>query len=762
MEELKKNDPQAYEEMLAELMRQQENMQAEEEGEDEDDSEGMIDFDEMDEYEEAEYIEFLRQQQEAAEEMEESSDMNEHVSEEVEKMQESEPSSKREASVPSDKKEILKTELSKSEISKDVSSPESPPKELRKLDLEEDKKSPEEKELAQAMLEEKKEEEIDFSQNPEFANLPPLDPMRKARRTILRAINNTRRFYEINPLDIDIIANQVATEYAGYLLNNPENEEYIKTKLSKSLLVSDYKCIVGCRILERDVMSTDAHSFAKNYLDAHGLVEEIEDKRTVLLNKDFNIVGLGFASDEDKIRVVELYANSNTIVNSINKIKEPPCVEVKGKMKNEQNGVYAARISTEDNMKKDIILIPPTNMSYNKSNLEFTISIPLNPDSVLYTEPRHVIEFYIRNKPGTIPYGQQITEKINLQHLTLSQRTYLDWFPDPRVIVEDQIDLQREEDEEKERIQKEMEAKLAREHDIEQRRQMKNIYDQKLFFSSPSHTPASSISNTGKGGSVSSKGGDGLDEGSKEQKKSQNVSINGAEGQSIEEGEEEDLSKNEEDDLAAQKNAEEMAKLAALEEMKKMKNELEQGISISNSELEKLDMENRSLQKKINMIHEKKGIVTTTSSDVNMNNYKYLNALSNVFHVRQRMRQTQDSYNKMAENLQNKLNFHQEKCNEMKKYFKDFKRAIAENSEFNRSGKKIPLKTIEELEKEEEEAEQKLHGIRLQNIILKKELQKKEKSLKKKEELAEGLHIIDFEQLKIENQTLNEKIEERN
>lgn len=28
--------------------------------------------------------------------------------------------------------------------------------------------------------------------------------------------------------------------------------------------------------------------------------------------------------------------------------------------------------------------------------------------------------------------------------------------------------------------------------------------------------------------------------------------------------------------------------------------------------------------------------------------------------------------------------------------------------------------------------------------------------------MAEGLHLIDYEQLKIENQTLNEKIEERN
>lgn len=39
---------------------------------------------------------------------------------------------------------------------------------------------------------------------------------------------------------------------------------------------------------------------------------------------------------------------------------------------------------------------------------------------------------------------------------------------------------------------------------------------------------------------------------------------------------------------------------------------------------------------------------------------------------------------------------------------------------------------------------------------------KAEKKLKEKEQLGGGLHLIDFEQLKIENQTLNEKIEERN
>ena len=41
------------------------------------------------------------------------------------------------------------------------------------------------------------------------------------------------------------------------------------------------------------------------------------------------------------------------------------------------------------------------------------------------------------------------------------------------------------------------------------------------------------------------------------------------------------------------------------------------------------------------------------------------------------------------------------------------------------------------------------------------QLRKLEGNLRRKEELSNELHLIDFEQLKIENQTLNEKIEER-
>ena len=48
------------------------------------------------------------------------------------------------------------------------------------------------------------------------------------------------------------------------------------------------------------------------------------------------------------------------------------------------------------------------------------------------------------------------------------------------------------------------------------------------------------------------------------------------------------------------------------------------------------------------------------------------------------------------------------------------------------------------------------------NLKLRHECKKLEQAIKKREEVSSELHMIDFEQLKIENQSLNEKIEERN
>merc|ERR1711907_547221 len=93
--------------------------------------------------------------------------------------------------------------------------------------------------------------------------------------------------------------------------------------------------------------------------------------------------------------------------------------------------------------------------------------------------------------------------------------------------------------------------------------------------------------------------------------------------------------------------------------------------------------------------------------------------------------------------------------------FRDFKRQVARHAEYSRTGKRIPLNIIQEIEDFELDKDAEVEEVRGSNISLKNRLAKLELQLRKKDELAENLHVIDFEQLKIENQTLNEKIEER-
>ena len=96
--------------------------------------------------------------------------------------------------------------------------------------------------------------------------------------------------------------------------------------------------------------------------------------------------------------------------------------------------------------------------------------------------------------------------------------------------------------------------------------------------------------------------------------------------------------------------------------------------------------------------------------------------------------------------------------NELVDYYKD----VCTQAVSARSGKALNSSDIDANIKLLEKKEEEVSSARLEHIKMTNRLKKKEQQLKQREELADGLHLIDFEQLKIENQTYNEKIEERN
>merc|ERR1712066_622797 len=136
--------------------------------------------------------------------------------------------------------------------------------------------------------------------------------------------------------------------------------------------------------------------------------------------------------------------------------------------------------------------------------------------------------------------------------------------------------------------------------------------------------------------------------------------------------------------------------------------------------------------------------------------------MGNIHTVRLQLRLQQVKAARMSDELRNQLEAKRQKAIECRDSFQEFKREVARHAEYARTGKKIPDKIIQEVEEFELDKDAEVEEVRGSNISLKNRLAKLEQLLRKKDELAENLHVIDFEQLKIENQTLNEKIEERN
>ncbi|XP_045038624.2 cilia- and flagella-associated protein 184 [Desmodus rotundus] len=79
-----------------------------------------------------------------------------------------------------------------------------------------------------------------------------------------------------------------------------------------------------------------------------------------------------------------------------------------------------------------------------------------------------------------------------------------------------------------------------------------------------------------------------------------------------------------------------------------------------------------------------------------------------------------------------------------------------------RGGRQAALREVEQLQALEEKKEKEMSAVRLENVQLKQSLVHFETRMRAQEDTTEGLLLIDFEQLKIENQTFNEKVEERN
>uniref|UniRef100_A0A7S0N630 CCDC113/CCDC96 coiled-coil domain-containing protein n=1 Tax=Pyramimonas obovata TaxID=1411642 RepID=A0A7S0N630_9CHLO len=194
--------------------------------------------------------------------------------------------------------------------------------------------------------------------------------------------------------------------------------------------------------------------------------------------------------------------------------------------------------------------------------------------------------------------------------------------------------------------------------------------------------------------------------------------------------------------------------------------DLEALIADAEDERKELIGVNQALQKKLYTIfsNRKSTEVRDTQGKLQAEGQetRYHQALQQWSEQLEERERVQKHYETQTFDMQARLEERMTRANDIRNAFHTFKLEVARSSENSRTGKPIPERIIQERMGQELKKEQEVERVRLKNITLRNQMKKLEAHLKAKEELAEGLHLIDFEQLKIENQSLNEKIEERN
>jgi histone deacetylase 6 len=140
---------------------------------------------------------------------------------------------------------------------------------------------------------------------------------------------------------------------------------------------------------------------------------------------------------------------------------------------------------------------------------------------------------------------------------------------------------------------------------------------------------------------------------------------------------------------------------------------------------------------------------------------QFTEILGHILEGRKKASQQQLEYDQLALDLQTRLDDREFKAGEIYESFKAFKKEILLKAENSRTSKPMSKRLIAQFEAAELKREEDLERVRLRNISMRTQLKKMEKTQRAREQLAEGLYMIDFEQLKVENQTLYEKIEER-
>lgn len=141
---------------------------------------------------------------------------------------------------------------------------------------------------------------------------------------------------------------------------------------------------------------------------------------------------------------------------------------------------------------------------------------------------------------------------------------------------------------------------------------------------------------------------------------------------------------------------------------------------------------------------------------------RYLKCMASMEALTQETKRSSGRYRRQIEELRKQMQEKVDQADGEWRAFTGLKKEAAVAALSQRVGRQAALAEVEQIQASEQRKENELIQVRLENIKLRNAMQRTEAQLSTSSDLTGSLHLIDFEQLKIENQTYEEKIEERN
>ncbi len=197
---------------------------------------------------------------------------------------------------------------------------------------------------------------------------------------------------------MDILSNKAANEYAEYLLSNEESEEKVTEVVQGYHMVGNVVTLVGISQLDEDEANPDQMMY-EEFMDAHGLLLELEEDLEKMIDDKATHVGVGFAWNQTHIKVVEIFSVKNMMINHLSE-SEDGGVEIRGLMLQPDVVLYAGRIVSTLNFKKDIKLVGPSSIQFDNVAKSFIINIEGPVENVFYSDEPKLLEIYNRKQRG--------------------------------------------------------------------------------------------------------------------------------------------------------------------------------------------------------------------------------------------------------------------------------------------------------------------------------------------------------------------------